>query len=174
MMAAPSSTDGGFQYQFVMTPVDWLICSICSYLSREPYLSGCCGQTFCKSCLESEKKANSITEACPKCQNEEFVAIPHHQANKILKSLHVFCINKKKGCEWQGEVDAVTSHLEGSNSCQFEDLTCPNECGMCLQRQHLTIHVEDECVGRKVDDASDLQTQVVKIKHQLTKKLRLA
>ena len=66
-----------------------------------------------KSCLESAKKANSITNACSKCQNEEFVTIPHHQANKILKSLHVFCINKKKGCEWQGVVDAVTDHLKG-------------------------------------------------------------
>ena len=39
-------------------------------------------------------------------------------------------------------------------------MTCPNECGMCLQRQHLTSHVEDECVGCKVDDVSDLQTQL--------------
>jgi len=174
MIATPSSIEGGFQYQFVSSPADWLICSICSYPSREPYLSGCCGQTFCKSCLEGTKKANSITEACPKCENKEFVTIPHHQANKILKSLNVFCTNKSKGCEWQGEVDAVTHHLESDDGCQFEDVTCPNECGMCLQRQNMTIHVEDECVGRKVDDISDLQTQVVKIKHQLTKKFEVS
>ena len=37
---------------------------------------------------------------------------------------------------------------------------------MCLQHQHLTNYIEDECVGRKVDTISDLHTRVVKIKHQ--------
>ena len=169
----PSCDEGGYQYQFVLTPADWLICSICSFPSREPYLTGCCGQTFCKSCLEVAKKTSYIIDACPKCHNNNFITIPHHQANKAVESLQVFCTNKKKGCNWQGEVNTVTDHIKSSDGCKFEDLTCPNECGMYFQRQHLTNHIEDECVGCKVDTVSDLQTRVVRIKHQLTKKFEV-
>jgi len=77
--------------------------------------------------------------------------MPNKQIDREVRSLHVFCTNKKKGCEWQGEVNDIDHHLERSNGCQFEDVKCPNDCKMILQRQYLTSHVEDECVHRKVD-----------------------
>ena len=52
---------GGYDYQFVETPSDMLVCKICQYPSREAHLSACCGHTFCKSCLEGAKKATIIT-----------------------------------------------------------------------------------------------------------------
>ena len=63
----------------------------------------------------------------------------------------MFCTNKEKGCEWQGEVNDIINHLGNSDGCQFQDVTCSNDCGKCLQRQCLTGHVENECVRRKVD-----------------------
>jgi len=80
---------------------------------------------FCKSCLEAAKRATTITDACPICRCEEFVTIPHKQADQAIGSLHVFCTNKEKGCEWQGEVNDIINHL---GNCQFEEATCSNDC----------------------------------------------
>ncbi|XP_065888341.1 TNF receptor-associated factor 3-like [Dysidea avara] len=142
---------GGYEYQFVDTPSDMFVCKICQYPSREPYLSECCGHTFCKSCLDAAKNVTAVTRACPICRDKEFVTFRNRQADRAIRSLHVFCTNKEKGCEWQGEVNDIINHLGNSGSCQFEDVTCSNDCGKCLQRQYLTGHVEDECVRRKVD-----------------------
>jgi len=58
------------------------------------------------------------------------------------------CANKERGCEWQGELNDISSHLGNSDGCQFEDVKCSNECGKMLQRRYLTSHVETECPGR--------------------------
>ncbi|XP_065918820.1 TNF receptor-associated factor 4-like [Dysidea avara] len=141
----------GYEYHFVATPGDWLMCNICHYPSRDPYLSGCCGHTFCKSCLDGAKKATTISDACPICRNEEFATMPNKQADRTVRSLHVFCTNKEKGCDWQGEVNNIVSHVTKSDGCQFEEVICTNGCGMCVQRQYLSSHVEDECVCCMVD-----------------------
>ncbi|XP_065916908.1 paramyosin-like [Dysidea avara] len=150
-IVTPNNGGGGYEYHFVTTPADWLMCNICHYPSRDPYLSGCCGHTFCKSCLEGAKKATTISDACPICRDEEFATMPNKQADRTVRSLHVFCTNKEKGCEWQGEVNNIVSHVTNSDGCQFEDVICSNGCGMCVQRQYLSSHVEDECVCRMVD-----------------------
>ncbi|XP_065916948.1 putative leucine-rich repeat-containing protein DDB_G0290503 [Dysidea avara] len=150
-IATPNNGGGGYEYHFVATPADWLMCNICHYPSRDPYLSGCCGHTFCKSCLEGAKKATTISDACPICRNEEFPTVPNKQADRTVRSLHVFCTNKEKGCEWQGEVNNIVSHVTNSDGCQFEEVICTNGCRMCVQRQYLSSHVEDECVCRMVD-----------------------
>ncbi|XP_065918767.1 tripartite motif-containing protein 2-like [Dysidea avara] len=164
---------GGYEYQFVAAPPDWLICNICHYPSREPYLSVCCGHTFCKSCLEGAKRATSISDACPICRNIQFVTNAHQQADRAIRSLHVICTNKEKGCQWQDEVNKIASHIKNSDGCQFEDVACPNDCGMCVQRQHLTGHIEDECIYRKVDcqQHEGSQTQISKGKDELNDRL---
>ncbi|XP_065907521.1 TNF receptor-associated factor 5-like [Dysidea avara] len=149
-MAIPNDK-GGYEYHFVDPPSDTLVCKICQYPSREPHLSGCCGHTFCKSCLEGAKKVTTIADACPICRNKQFVTMPNKQANRTIRSLHVFCANKKKGCEWQGEVNNIVDHLTKSTGCQLEEVICSNNCGQTLQRQLLTSHVEAKCPRRKVD-----------------------
>ncbi|XP_065920304.1 TNF receptor-associated factor 4-like [Dysidea avara] len=153
--ATPSDEGGGYDYQFVNTPSDMLVCKICHFPSREPYLSGCCGHTFCKSCLEGKNRATatSISHACPVCHScsEKFATMPNKQVDRAVRSLHVFCTNKEKGCEWQGEVNNIINHLQSSNGCIFEKVACSNDCGTFLQRQYLTSHIENECACRKVD-----------------------
>ena len=85
------------------------------------------------------------------CRDEEFSTIHNKQADRAIRSLHVFCTNKEKGCKWQGIVNDIINHLGNSDGCQFEEVACFSDCGKCLQRQYLTIHVKDECVRRKVD-----------------------
>jgi len=141
---------GGYDYQFVETPSDMLLCKICQYPSRDPHLSACCGHTFCSSCLEGAKKATMITDACPMCRSEEFFTIANKQVNRAVKSLRLFCTNKELGCEWQGEVNDIVSHLHNSDGCRYEEVMCPNKCGKSLQRQYLTVHVNDECSLRTI------------------------
>ncbi|XP_065913857.1 TNF receptor-associated factor 2-like [Dysidea avara] len=144
-MVEPS---GGYDYQFVETPADFMMCVICHRPSREPFLSVCCGHTFCNSCLCGLKQK---TDSCPMCRSEEFVTIPNKQVDRLVRGLRVFCTNKEKGCEWQGEVNDIVSHIEDGNGCHFQEVKCPFECGKCLQRQNLISHVQDECVRRKVE-----------------------
>ena len=48
---------GGYDYQFVEVPSpDWLMCNIYHYPSKKPRLSLCCGNVFCKSCLDGAKQ----------------------------------------------------------------------------------------------------------------------
>jgi len=137
----------GYEHQFVNTPHERYICKICIHPCQEAYLSGCCGHNFCKSCLDNAKRTSST---CPYCQNMSFSTFPNIQADREIRSFHVLCTNEERGCEWQGELNDIDNHLENSDGCQFEDVTCANGCGKILQRQYLTSHVETECPGRFV------------------------
>ena len=148
---ATPNNNGGYDYDFVSQPPDRLICKVCHVPSRDPYLSVCCGHVFCKSCLDNVKKAATITKSCPICRDEEFITFPQKEANREIKSLHIYCTNKEKGCEWQGELNDINNHLDNSDGCQFEEVKCSNECGKMIQRRYLTSHVETECPRRKVN-----------------------
>ena len=43
--------------------------------------------------------------------------------------LHIYRTNKEKGCEWQGELNDINSHLGNSDGCRFEKVKCSTECG---------------------------------------------
>jgi len=142
---------GGYEYRFANDPPDTLVCKICHHTCREPYLSGCCGHNFCKSCLDASRL---IATCCPYCRNEkDFATLPNKLSDREIRRLHVICTNNERGCEWQGELNDINDHLanRGRNGCQFEDVSCSNDCGKMLQRQYLTSHVETECPRRKVN-----------------------
>ena len=149
-VATPNNI-GGYDYDLVSKPPDRLVCKICHLPSRDPYLSVCCGHLFCKSCLDNVRKAAAFTNACPVCRDEEFVTFPNKAVDREVKELHIYCTNKEKGCEWQGELNYINNHLGNSDGCQFEEVKCSNECGKMIQRQYLTSHVETECPRRKVN-----------------------
>ena len=79
------------------------------------------------------------------------MTFPNKQLDREIKSLHIYCKNKEKGCKWQGELNDINNHLSNSNDCQFEEVKCSNECGKMIQRQYLTSHVEIECPRCKVN-----------------------
>ena len=142
---------GGYDCSFIDTPHDRFICKICHLPSRDPYLSVCCGHVFCKSCLDNVKKAAAITNACPVCRDEIFTTFPNKQAAREIKSFHIYCTNKEKGCKWHGELNDIKNHLGNGDGCQFEEVKCSNQCGKMIQRRYLTSHVETECPRRKVN-----------------------
>ena len=145
----PSIT-GGFDFELLKTPPDRVVCKICYLPNRDPYLSVCCGHVFCKSCLDNVKSA-AITKVCPICCDKKFVTFPNKQLDREIRSLHIYCTNKEKGCEWQGELNDINNHLGNRDGCQFEEVKCSNECGEMIQRQYLTSHVETECPRCKVN-----------------------
>ena len=150
-MAAVSKT-GGFKYPFVTPPLDMFVCEICHLPSRDPHLTMCCGHVFCESCLDGMKEAKRIVNnICPVCRGEDFVTVPNKQIDREVKSLHVYCTNKGRGCEWQGEVNYIDNHLTKDGGCEYEDVLCTSGCGGVIQRRDLTKHVETECPCHKVD-----------------------
>ena len=144
------ATSRGYYHDFVHATPDRLVCQICHLPSRDPYLSVCCGHLFCKSCLDNVKESSAITNACPVCRDEKFVTFPNKAVDREIKSLHIYCTNKEKGCEWQGELNDINNHLGNSDGCQFEEVKCSNECGKMIERQYLTNHVETECPRHKI------------------------
>ena len=142
---------GGYDYEFVHTPSDTLICQICHFPSKEPHLSACCGHTFCKLCLEAAKSVTFVARSCPMCRSEQFATIPNKQADRVIRGLLVYCSNKNLGCKWQGELNNMTAHMSNNDGCQFHEISCPNDCGTLHQRQYLTNHVETECPRRKIN-----------------------
>ena len=115
---------GAYEYDFLSTLLDQIVCKICQCPSRDPYLSICCGHVFFKTCIDKVKRASSSnlsSAACPMCHNEEFPTVLNKQIDREVKSLMVLCTNKQKGCMWKGEVRAVESH---TNSCSLEMVRC--------------------------------------------------
>ena len=156
---AMTTPSGGYECKFLSAPKDRCICKICYLPSRNPHLSLCCGNTFCKSCLEAATQSQDATTgdtaavtfpACP-CSGKELSTVINKQVGREIKNLHVRCTYQERGCEWQGELNDINNHLGNSDGCQFEDVKCSNQCGKMLQRQYLTSHVETECPHRKVD-----------------------
>ncbi|XP_065886630.1 TNF receptor-associated factor 4-like [Dysidea avara] len=150
-IATPIDT-AGYDYEFVNTPSESLVCKICHLPSRDPYLSVCCGHNFCKPCLDNYKKATTIDiKVCPVCRGSDFTKFPNKLSDREIRNLHVMCTNKERGCEWQGELNDINNHLRNKNGCQFEDVKCVEDCGKVVKRQYLTSHVKTECPRRKVD-----------------------
>jgi len=110
----------------------------------------CCqGQTICKSCLDHWQAAKpSVCPVCRKAGN--FNIFPNYPVDREIRSSQVYCANKQKGCDWQGEVNDITNHLRNSDGCQFVETKCSNKCGKVIQRQYLVGHLRTECPYRKV------------------------
>ena len=134
---------GGYDYDFVTTPPDRLICKICHNPCREAHLTSCCGAHFCRSCLQQVRWGRSVSKACPMCRAERFETFQNKEANREIKALKVYCSNGRNGCTWSGEVNDVKSHVD--NDCQFVDKPCPSNCGMILKRQCIQSHLAKDC-----------------------------
>ena len=153
MTSSSHSDIGGYEYDFVDALPDRLICKICDYPNRVPHMSVCCGHNFCKSCLDSAKKATGIILACPICRASfgKFVTFPNKQADRELKSFQILCPNKERGCKWQGELNDVSDHLGNGEleGCKYEDVKCSNtDCKEVIQRRFILSHVYFNCPHR--------------------------
>ena len=89
MALTASTIIGGYDHNFISSPPDRLVCSICQYPSQDPHLSVCCGQVFCKSCLDGVKRAIAFNaNACPVCREKDFVTFPNKQTSRSRDQGH--------------------------------------------------------------------------------------
>ena len=152
MAVAASSDYGGYEYVFVEPLHNRCICNICQHPSRDAYMTGqCCqGQTICKSCLYHWQAKKS--GVCPVCRKEgSITTYPNYPVDREVRSSHVYCTNKHKGCDWQGEVNDINNHLVNTDGCQFVKTKCSYGCGKVMQRRHLVSHLTTKCPYRKVN-----------------------
>ena len=91
---------------------------------------------------------NITTNGCSLCRDKEFKTFQNKAIDREIRGLFIYCTNKEKGCEWQGELNNINNHLGNNDGCRFEKVKYSNECGKMIERRHLTSHVETECSHR--------------------------
>ncbi|XP_065895506.1 TNF receptor-associated factor 4-like [Dysidea avara] len=140
-----TTSQGGYEHDFVDvdTLPDRLVCQICHYPCREARLTGCCGAHFCYSCLSQIRRGSSVNKACPMCRVERFKDFPNKQLDREIKGMRVYCLNRKNGCTWVGEINDATAH--SNVDCQFVDVYCPSRCGTKLKKQCVNLHLAKDC-----------------------------
>ena len=158
-MAHDSACEGGYDYEFVEDPPDRLICTICRCPCRESLISACCGQAFCKCCFNRCKSTTTVSQACPTCREDQFIANPQPEADRSIKELKVYCPNKNDGCEWIGKLSSIVNHkpnqkCERCDKCyvivHYSDmhLNCPCHCPHCnvtASREKISSEHKEKC-----------------------------
>ena len=141
---------GGYDYKFVDgEPPNKYICTICTLVSCDPQQASCCGNVYCKSCLQQLKRK---TFKCPSCRHDlTNKYFPDRRADLEIKSLQVYCTNNKrtrKSCSWKGRLKDIDDHLQ--YECPDQILSCTNGCGKNIERKQLQHHLENNCPKRLI------------------------
>ena len=137
-----SSTDCEFVEQ---TSKDF-DCPICFQLMWNPFLTACCGNHFCETCVKSTKEKSN---QCPFCNEKPISGITDKKFQRQMNELQVYCVHKMKhGCLWIGELRKLATHLEKDKSdgeCKYVLLPCSLTCGKQILRCELKQHLTEEC-----------------------------
>ena len=123
-------------------------CPVCLNILTDPHLVSCCGHNFCGSCIERVKASNG---SCPMCKEKEYQVVINKERLRIINGLEVYCSNKKKGCQWKGELKNMSTHLnkeKREGECQYEEVKCV--CQEREQRRYLIHHEESKCPQRLI------------------------
>ena len=145
---ASSEQHGGYDCGFVERPQELQTdCPICMVVLREPFQVTCCGNSYCRTCIELVKAKE---KACPTCNEANFRTFPNKGLQRSLYSFRVRCVHQKSGCEWTGELGELDGHLNLNlglgkqlNGCEFATVACTHCCEY-FQRCHVHAH-ESEC-----------------------------
>ena len=126
-------------------------CPICLGFLQEPYLTACCGNHFCKECIDNVKENN---DKCPLCQAKPLIGVVNKHFKRKLNELKVYCTHKKEGCKWKGDYGKLNQHLATDKvrgECQYVILKCPlsTMCGIQLPRKSLIHHTKNVCAYRE-------------------------
>ena len=140
IMASPQQS--GYQCQFVDSVKDYE-CPLCLHVTREPFLTSCCGQHFCQVCIS---RIHTDNKPCPFCKSTGFSTFFDKKQKRRVLDLKVYCDKRTEECQWVGGLGELEKHL-GEN-CQFFKVNCPNNCGLAIQRQLLAKHQANDCLKR--------------------------
>ena len=145
-MAASGRGYGGYDYTFVDEDVpSKYICTICTFVARDPQQAICCSHIFCKSCLVEHERSR-LEFKCPACRKQlAGKYFPDGRIKREIKDLEVYCHNVS--CGWKGTVRDVDGHL---STCPYQMIDCNNGCGEKVQRMKLEKHASQHCPKRIV------------------------
>ena len=136
----------GYEYEFVdQVPEDYF-CKLCKHVAREYTITTCCGETFCKGCIDTITQEQ---KPCTHCCKNGFSSVlqPKYQA-KIL-ALEVRCTVKDRGCPWTGQLQHLNAHLDVAiGDCRYVDVECPKKCVQKVQKRNVDTHLVNECPNR--------------------------
>ena len=137
----------GYECEFVdQVPEDYF-CKQCKHVAREPTIASCCGETFCRACIEAviqDKKP------CSSCQENNITYLPHKKYQAKILALKVCCLLKGRGCEWTGQLQHLDAHLHlTTGDCVYVDVDCPSKCNQKVQKRNVKTHLANECLERE-------------------------
>lgn len=142
----------GFECEFIEKPRELQPeCPICLHVLRRPHQATCCGNSFCRACIERVKKEN---KPCPTCNEREFYVFHDKRLQHTLYDFRVVCTHKQLGCGWIGELRELESHLNSNptpakqlDGCQYEAVLCVY-CNASYMRKDIQVHQGSKC-GRR-------------------------
>ena len=153
---ATGTSKGGYDFEFVTAAPKSLECPVCLLTLRDPHVISCCGEEFCKRCIERVQRDGL---PCPLCNEPNFITFLHKKLVREVNALMVRCPQKEQGCEWEGELGQVRQHLnpgagngqDVSKGCGFVMVACSHQCGAELPRRLLAEHEVDVCPKRPIE-----------------------
>ena len=95
--------------------VDFL-CPVTFKLMLQPQLTMCCGNHIS---AESVSMLLEDNRSCPRCGTSPWSTVLNKNFQRQVRALHVFCHNKDRGCEWQGELAERDTH---ATTCPMKDV----------------------------------------------------
>ena len=168
----------GFECVFVEEPPKALQseCPVCLLILREPNQATCCGNSFCKECIDRVKTNN---QPCPTCREGDFNLFHNKGLQQSLYDFEVYCSHKSKGCEWRGELRELEKHLNSEpptdkslEGCPFTVIKCPlnhTGCEVKLPRKEMKEHVNNDLlryVLKLTKDNESLSTRLQTVEEE--------
>ena len=102
---------------FVDKIPDDLICALCQDVVRKPLQTKCCGQVYCKVCINRLPRIVRGMLGCPHCREKLEVFIDK-RAENFVNNMKISCINSKRGCSWMGQLTNLKGHLDNCKLAQ--------------------------------------------------------
>nr|CAH0098370.1 unnamed protein product [Daphnia galeata] len=89
------------------------------------------------TCSDDDETSNSM----------EFSKVyPESSSQKTIFSSVVYCIHRKEGCDWNGELRKLKAHLL---SCTLDAIPCRMQCGQQVSRLAHDDHGRNFCPNRR-------------------------
>ena len=142
-------TIGGYSNEFVDPVPEDYYCPVCLQVLRDAQLTSCCGYHFCFTCIETVYGAG---KPCPRCKNADFTILLDRQLTSRIKALKVYCKFKQEGCQWEGPLEQLETHLndgKAEGECDILPVKCPLGCGCKMARSMIQTHQEHDCPRRE-------------------------
>ena len=141
------SDPSGYKYEFIDKIPEDLLCQRCKHVARDPNLTSCCTESFCKDCISPYLHDD---QPCPSCGDKDFIILPNKKIQKKILLLDLYCSMKSRGCEWTGRLEQLEGHMDvQSGDCLYVDVECPSHCDQRVQKRNIQNHLSQECPLRE-------------------------